>query len=141
MPPITETKEYQRHQMMKKIIMQRPDAIEDASIQLWEQLIAQLAPIIGDLGFHSLFLRSVHLTAEKFPWIELNQIRQRTDTLLANLKSDLKSRDTELACEASAFLLATFINILASLIGELLTDSILRSAWGADVLTMAAKDL
>ncbi len=58
-----------------------------------------------------------------------------------NLKISFEGRDFAEASEASIALLIIFIDILASLIGELLTSSILQSAWGDDVLDIAIKEL
>ncbi len=42
--------------------------------------------------------------------------------------------------EANSLLLITFTDILASLIGEQLTTTILRSAWGNDALDSTDKE-
>jgi len=121
--------------------MQRPEAILDVTVNLWEQLASELISIIGEGGFQSLYSRSVHLTNVSFPWMVLSHPWQRTDSRFANLKISFEGRDFSEISEASIALLDTFIDILALLIGELLTTSILRSAWGNDALDIAGKEL
>lgn len=131
----------QRHQMIRTVIMRRPDAIGDVTLHLWERLASELTSIIGDGGFQSLYARSVHLTRATFPWIVLSQPAMSTASVFVSLKECLEERDSKVACEASITLLNIFIDILILLIGELLTTSILRSAWGDDAVNIAGTEL
>lgn len=122
--------------------MQRPEAILDVTISLWERLAIELSSLIGERGFQSLYARSVHLASATFPWIAPNPLtQQQTDSRFAGLRDCLEARDLIEISEASIALLITFIDILALLIGESLTTSILRSAWGDDALDSAAEEL
>lgn len=121
--------------------MQRPEAAIDLTIILWERLASELISIIGEGGFQSLYSRSVHLTRAKFPWMVLSHPWQRTDSRFPDLRISFEGREFTEVSEASIALLITFIDILAVLIGELLTTSILSSAWGDDVLDIAGKEL
>lgn len=127
--------------MIQRAILRRPDAVLEVSVALWERLAIELVAIIGEGGFQSLYSRSVHLTSAAFPWMVCSHPWQRTDARFADLKIGFEGRDSAQACEASIALMTTFIDILAVLIGELLTTSILRSAWGDDALDIAAKEL
>jgi hypothetical protein len=131
----------QRHQKIKRIIMQRPDAVGSVTLQLWESLAHELASIIGEGGFQSLYARSIHLARVSFPWIDISPSPMPTAPGFANLKNCLEERDSGAACEASIVLLNIFIDILIVLIGELLTTSILRSAWGDDAMNIAGTEL
>ena len=121
--------------------MQRPEAILDVTVNLWDRLASELISIIGEGGFQSLYLRSVHLTNVTFPWLVLSHPSQQTDSRFAGLKMSLEGRDITEATGASITLMITFIDILALLIGDLLTTSILRSAWGDDALNIVVKEL
>lgn len=121
--------------------MQRPEAIVEVSIHLWERLAHELVSIIGEGGFQSLYKRSLHLTSATFPWMELNSPLPQKGSGFADLKKCLAGQDSTNAGEASAALLIAFIDILALLIGELLTSSILRLAWGDDALDTVVKEL
>jgi hypothetical protein len=119
--------------------MRRPETVVEVSIDLWERLASELTSIIGEGGFQSLYTRSAHLTCVTFPWMVLSHPWQRTR--FSDLKISLEGRDITEASEASITLLTTFVDILALLIGELLTTNILRSAWGDDVQDVVVKDL
>jgi hypothetical protein len=123
--------------MIKRAVMQRPEAITDVTIDLWERLAASLISIIGEGGFQSLYSRSVYLTSATFPWMAPNPPTQKINLGFADLKMSLEGRDSTEASEASIALLCTFIDILTLLIGEFLTTSILRTAWGDDALDTA----
>jgi len=127
--------------MIKSAVTQRPEAILSVTVNLWERLASELISIIGEGGFQSLYSRSVHLTSASFPWIVHSHPWQRTDSQFENLKISFEGRDFSETSAASIALLVTFIDILAILIGELLTTSILRSAWGDDALDIAGKEL
>lgn len=130
-----------RNQMIRQAVMKRPDAIVNTTIQLWEQLAAELISIIGEGGFQSLYARSLHLTSATYPWIVPGQPWQSGESRFAGLQKSLEGRDAAQASEAGIALLTTFVDILATLIGELLTTNMLRSAWGDDALDTAAKEL
>jgi hypothetical protein len=121
--------------------MQRPEAGLDVTIHLWERLASELISIIGEGGFQSLYSRSIHLTNVTFPWLVLSHSSQQTDSRFAGLKISLEGRDFTEASEASIALLITFIDILALLIGEPLTTSILRSAWDDGAFDIVGKEL
>ena len=112
----------------------------DVTIDLWEKLAFELISIIGEGGFQSLYSRSIHLAGTTFPWITLSHPEQPADSRFADLKINLEGRDLTQASEASITLLITFIDILILLIGDLLTTTILRSAWGDDALDTDVKE-
>lgn len=121
--------------------MQRPDAILEVTLHLWERLAFELVSIIGEGGFQSLYSRSVHLAGVAFPWLAPTHSTQLTESRFTGLIMSLEGRDSAEAGEASIALLITFIDILAMLIGDLLTAGILRAAWSDDALDTAAKEL
>ena len=121
--------------------MRRPEAVVDVTIDLWGRLAADLIEIIGEGGFQSLYSRSAHLVSAIFPWMVLSHPWQQTDSGFADLKKSLEGREFEEISEASITLLITFVDILALLIGEHLTTSILHSAWDDDVMDIAGKEL
>lgn len=76
-----------------------------------------------------------------FPWLVQTHPWQRTDSRFEDLKISFEGRDFTETSEASIALLITFIDILSLLIGELLTTSILCSAWGDDASDLTVKEL
>lgn len=129
----------QRHDIVEKAVMQRPDAVVEVSVLLWERLSAELISIIGEEGFQSLYARSANLNSVTYPWLLLDHAAQSSGSRFAGLQISLESRSLAEASEASKALLITFVDILALLIGDLLTASILRSAWIDDTLDIVVK--
>ncbi len=107
----------------------------DVDIGLWVTLARELRAIIGERGFASLYARSLHHAALSFPWLASEPTQ--TGDAFALLAARLKAQPAGDAHAASAALLNIFIDTLIVLIGELLTDSILRKAWGEDVVNQA----
>ena len=132
-----ETNDLLRQQIIKSLMAQHPEKVADAAINLWEQMTTQIISIVGEGGFNSLYARSVYLTQATFPWLSPAPAKHQ----FAQLKASLEGQTPALASEANHLLLITFTDILATLIGEQLTTSILRSAWGNDVSDRAGKEL
>ncbi|MGZ8236314.1 MAG: hypothetical protein ACXWTY_00390 [Methylobacter sp.] len=135
-----ETSDLLRHQKIKSLMAQHNEKVADAAIQIWEQMAAQIISIVGEGGFNSLYARSVFLTQSTFPWLAASSLSPQTDHRFAELKMSLEGQTAALAGEANSLLLITFTDILATLIGEHLTASILRSAWGNDASDRAGKE-
>lgn len=125
-----ETNAFHRHQLINSLMAQKADKVVENAINLWDQLAVQLIVIVGDGGFDALYLRSVLLTQATFPWLAADSPMPQTDHRFTALKLNLEEQKPDQASEANCLLLITFTDILASLIGEELTSSILRSAWG-----------
>ena len=119
-----------RHQIIESLTASHPEKAADAAVGLWEQLAVQIVAIIGVGGFNSLYARSQFLTQSSFPWLSGCELSCSVDQRFTALKNSLEERAPGDALEANNRLLCTFTDILAALIGEALTSSILRSAWG-----------
>jgi hypothetical protein len=130
--------------MISGVIARRPGAVGLVSAQLWRELAQQLGAIVGESGFWSLYLRSLHLCGALMPW--LAQALPDAALPLAQalhfeaLGHTLATQEPTEARHGSVALLATFIDLLASLIGERLTIQILHSAWGDDVVDLTVKE-
>jgi hypothetical protein len=126
-----ETGKEQRHSFIYRTRTRRHSDDHDV-LQLWRPLASHLVLIIGEGGVHALIARSLYLTRASFPWLETGHAPRAANVLLANLKNCLEAQNTVEASKASHMLLLTFTDLLASLVGEPLTISILRSVWGDD---------
>ncbi len=115
------------------------DKVADAAIDSWEKLATEIISIVGEGGFNSLYARSVFLAQSTFPWLAASSLAP-TGHRFAELKKRLTEQTPAQAGAANRLLLITFTDILASLIGEQLTTSILRSAWGDDASNKAGKE-
>ena len=86
----------------------------------------ELKPLVGGLATLALYTRSLQLANASFakpdPALKLEDD-------LASLRTDLSGRSAEDACRASYALLRALVDLLVSLIGQSLTDRLLRSAW------------
>ncbi|WP_239249983.1 hypothetical protein [Candidatus Nitrotoga sp. M5] len=117
-----------------------PEEAVDAAIKLWEQMATEIISIVGEIGFNSLYSRSISLTQSTFPWVAASSKLPLIDQRLPELKIDFDGQSPEKVSEANCLLLITFTDILASLIGEQLTTTILSSAWGNSALANTSKE-
>jgi hypothetical protein len=123
--------------MIEYAVQRHPDAIAETSIELWTLLFAELGTIIGERGVSSLYARNLHQVRTRQSW--LTPVVHTDGVGLEQLRTDLHAQAD--ASVPSADLLNTFIDTLILLIGELLTSSILRKAWGDDVVNDAGTEL
>lgn len=134
-----------RHRSIQRLVVSQPGvSVADVSVSLWIRLAAELVLLIGDGGFLPLYRRSVQLSAANFPWLQPASEEvplESGSTRFAGLKRSIDGRDADEASQASAFLLNTFIDMLARLIGETLTIGILRSAWANMPFDLVDKEL
>lgn len=134
-----------RHRSIQRLVVSQPGAsVADVSVSLWVRLSAELVLLIGDGGFLPLYRRSVQLSAANFPWLQPASVEvplESGSTRFAGLKRSIDGQDADEASQASAFLLNTFIDMLARLIGETLTIGILRSAWANMPFDLVDKEL
>ncbi|HEY8095012.1 MAG TPA: hypothetical protein VIE65_02825 [Methylobacter sp.] len=129
-----------RHKIINSLMAQRTEKVADAAIIIWEQMATQIILIIGQGGFNSLYERSLFLTQSTFPWLSANSTASPTGQRFADLRKSFEGQSPVQVCEANSLLLITFTDILASLIGEQLTTSILRSSWGNSALVGLGKE-
>ena len=108
-----------------------PSAAAEAIISTWSQMADLLTPVIGVRGVDVIFRRSLHLTGTPFPWLAFGEEHGESAALLASLKACLAGQDADDAAEAGYTLLATFIELLTTLIGESLTERLLNPVWAS----------
>lgn len=129
-----------RDQITKSLMTPHTEKVADVAINLWEQMATHIIQLVGEDGFNSLYARSVFLAQMTFPWLTASPLSPQTDHRFADLKMRFEGQTPEQARQANSLLLITFTSILASLIGEQLTASILRAAWGNDASNRAGKE-
>ena len=129
----------QRHQMIERAVRPLPQEHADASVVLWESLAAELTGIIGERGFCSLYSRTLNQAAVRFAWLAPHPPMALSDAFRL-LASRLTTRAPAEAHAANSDMLNIFIDTLILLIGELVTNNILRSAWGDDVVNDAGTE-
>jgi hypothetical protein len=131
-----------RQQIIASLMAQKPENIADAAMGHWEKLADEIISIVGEAGFNSLYERSVHLAQSTFPWLPPGSSPPQSPHRhrFAELGACLADQTPADARAAHSMLLTLFTDILASLIGEQLTSSILRSAWGNLASVMSGKE-
>lgn len=100
---------------------------EETSLALWNTMATALGNVIGDAGFESLFFRSIYKFEARYPWMaacDRNEVSSIT-----YLTACMATQPFDEAEEASIALLIEFTDTLNVLIGELITNRILRAAW------------
>lgn len=130
-----------RQQIINSLMALPPVNIPDAAMAQWEKLAAEIISIVGEAGFNSLYERSVLLAQTTFPWLPACPSSLQGSSLFAEFRMRLAEQTPAHAREANTLLLTAFTDILASLIGEQLTTSILRSAWGTPASDKSGKEL
>jgi hypothetical protein len=116
---------------IQQAIVQRPDAMVTASIDLWERLASVLILTIGADSFQMLFSRCVHATGRIFPWMIRDHAGHAAEYRFAVLRSCLEEQAVAESSVASASLLNAFIDMLILLLGEKLASNVLSSAWNS----------
>jgi hypothetical protein len=108
-----------------------PDAhgVAEATLRIWGQMAARLTPVIGARGVEALFGRSLQMTSVAFPWLSKGDGSNDSADPLANLRASLEAIDPVAGIAGSFALLVTFTDLLATLIGESLTEGLLNPVW------------
>lgn len=119
-----------RHQFIEALMALPTENVAEIGISVWEKMAKQIISIVGEEGFTSLYARSQYLVHSTFPWLPINLSVSQAEHRFEELKICLAGQSPALARQANVLLLTTFTDILATLIGEELTTSILQLAWG-----------
>jgi hypothetical protein len=136
-----ETDDLPRHQMIHRLLAAHQVNNAGTVIDLWEKMAHQLISIIGDIGFDSLYARSMSLAQLPSPWLSASSRPLQTDRRFAELRVNLDGQTSAQADAANSLLLITFTDILATMIGENLTGNILKLAWDDGAAGIAGKEL
>lgn len=120
------TSDVQRQQKIDDLLMQQCETAE-AAVFLWERIAVEIISLVGEGGFNALYTRSIFLCQSAFPWLAPGVWPAQPEYRFAELKASLEAQAPEQANAANRLLLITFIDILATLIGEKLTEHILSS--------------
>ena len=99
------------------------------TVDVWRQVSIQLAPVIGEQGVEVLLGRALHVTSAAFPWSASARGPGSGADSLGAFVARLEARDANATAEASQALLATFTELLASLIGASLCERLLAPVW------------
>lgn len=96
-------------------------------VSVWRDIDAALAPIIGQRGVGALFRRTLHLIRHDYPWLTASHESMADPIDFMALHATLSQRTSANVVAANGALLQKFLEQLVSLIGESLTDRLLRT--------------
>jgi hypothetical protein len=102
------------------------ERMTSAVLALWVDISAVLAPIIGALGMNALFRRALSVSAATSPVLALALHESGSQTDFAGLRIALARQSVVEIARSNAELLRTFTELLATLIGEPLTERLLN---------------
>ncbi|MDB5868942.1 MAG: hypothetical protein JWP96_1274 [Polaromonas sp.] len=127
--------------MIDTALARHPEAVAQGTVRLWERLAPELISIIGEGGFKPLYSRSLRLACVQYPWMAPGGVVPSGQGHFAELQARLQAQDPAQASHASNAFFNIFLDLLASLIGEVLTTHLLHSAWSQETSEIPAKDL
>lgn len=115
-------------------------AIAHATVEALIRLSEQLKPLVGELAWRALYVRSLHLARSSFikPPSDLDKHAARD--LLTPLQRDLSARPPAAARAAAEALLLAFADLLVSLIGDPLAVRLLHKAWAMPATGTSAQE-
>jgi hypothetical protein len=105
-------------------------AIAGRVLAEWQRVETALSPVIGRGGVAALFRRSLFLARAAHPWLPEDHAGALDPVEFTGLQAALALRPAADASAADKSLQRTFQELLASLIGDSLTERLLRPAPG-----------
>jgi hypothetical protein len=124
-----------RREMIRKKLAQGAESTADANliaaatVAVWLEIVARLVPVIGTRGVDVLFSRTLHLAKRSFAWLGVPADRERDTVSVDDIRARLGRQEAPLAAAASCEFLFIFMVLLATLIGDSLTDRLLGPVW------------
>ena len=111
-----------------------------AAQRTYDELVRVAAPLIGQEGVEALIRRAVHLARPQFPWLTAAHAEPPThdDDTFAHVARCLEQAEAGTAADAAGAVFGQAAGVLAALIGEGLTASLLYKAW-PDAFPLPAK--
>lgn len=102
--------------------------IADAAHLRWQAVGEALAPVIGSRGVAAIFARSLYLGQADHPWLAKAADPLQGADDFAALRTTLLQQAPLLAAAADAALMVSFFDLLCSLIGPALTETLIGFA-------------
>jgi hypothetical protein len=103
--------------------------IAAATVALWLQISARLVPVLGARGVEVLFSRALFLAGSSYSWLGGAWDRGRGAPSIDVVRARLGRQEAAVAVPASCEFLFVFTVLLATLIGDSLTDRLLGPVW------------
>jgi hypothetical protein len=99
-----------------------------SAVRIYATWLTSLSAILGETGSSALFRRSLRLTEVTFPLF--SAVRDaHMNSVLSAVNTCLQAQDANVAHEAAMELLAIHLELLTTLIGQRLTEQLVRDTW------------
>ena len=108
-------------------------SIASSVVSTWRDIDAALVPIIGNRGVAALFHRTLHLIRHDHAWLAAAHVSMADSMDFKALHSTLSQRTGADIVTANGALLQNFLELLGSLIGESLSERLLRPVVDAHI--------
>ena len=106
------------------------ETLAAAAGRLLDALSQRLADVIGPAGVQSILLRTVKLGKSEFAFLDERIVpADSRDSLAEPLRAALQEREPDVIRKVSVTLFATFLGLLANVIGDRLTWNLLQQSW------------
>ena len=102
-------------------------SIASLIVSVWRDIDVALTPIIGHRGVAALFRRTLHLIRHDYPWLTASHEGMADPMDFPALQATLSQRTSANVVAANGALLQKFLEQLVNLIGESLTERLIRS--------------
>jgi hypothetical protein len=117
--------------------------IAAAARRTYDDVARVSSPLIGQVGLEALMSRAVHLARREYPWLNsecaASEEHEDADGPFAQVARCLEQFEAGAAADAAAAVFGLSAGLLATLIGEGLTASLLYKAW-PDAFPMPARE-
>jgi len=114
--------------------------VAEAVGAIWLEIDHALHPVFGHRGVAALYSRSLSLAASTYPWLKPGYKSALFAIDPGALKAVLAKQTPAEATAAGSALFQSFHDLLASLVGDSLTDRLLRSVWDLPLGPSPAQD-
>ena len=105
------------------------EALAAAARRAYDDLARVSAPLIGQAGVDALTGRALRLTQWEYPWLVHAREPEQSEGRFIDFIVCLEQQDPAVATEAAGAVFATLAGLFVALIGEPLTERLLRRAW------------
>lgn len=105
------------------------EALAASARRAYGDLARVSTPLIGHIGVAAITDRALHLAQREYPWLARTHMPAPGETPFDHVVTCLTRQDSAVATAAATAVLAIFIGLLVTFIGEPLTTGLLRKAW------------
>jgi hypothetical protein len=108
-----------------------PELIDDVAIA-WQKVVRKFTPLIGATSVLLILGRSLEHSRTAFAWLPAGSLQARPDATVERMRASMAPRLPAEILAAHSAILATFSDLMTTLIGARLTMQFLRAAFPVD---------